>query len=154
MRKPIAKLIFFLSAMIVGLSVCEAQTAPKETDFYPISPCPTDYRVKLGVKKAHRTSAGSVLNRRVLCGILPEYPQNSRAFSGEVTVDVLYSDRGVVLTARARGGNKWLRASAVRAARATYFGPTLLGGESVNVRGVLIYKFDGKPGVWPPNIPL
>lgn len=155
MRRPIAKSILLLSAMIVGVSVCQAQSASKETDSYPISPCRSYKPAELGFEKARRTAPGrGVLNRRIVCGILPEYLQDARTFAGEITVDVFYNDRGVVITARARGGNKLLRAAAVRAARATYFGPTLVGGESVNVRGVLIYKFDSKRGVWLPNIPL
>ena len=155
MRKPIAKLMLLLSAIIVGSTICDAQTVTTDTNFYSISPCTNYNPAKLGFEKARRTAPGrGVLNRRIVCGILPEYPQDARTFSGEVTVDVFYNDRGVVITAQASGGTKRLRASAVRAVRATYFGPTLLGGESVNVRGAVIYKFDTKRGVWLPNIPL
>ena len=153
MRKPIARLFILLSA-ILGVTICEAQTVTKETDFYPISPCRNYNPAERRSEKAQWTASGrGILNGRIVCGILPEYPQDARTFSGEVKVDVLCND-GVVITARAHGGNKLLRASAVRAARATYFAPTLLGGHSVNVRGVLIYKFDSKRGVWLPNIPL
>jgi len=155
MRNPITELILVLSAIMVGSTICDAQTVTKEPNSYSISPCTNYNPAKLGFEKARRTAPGrGVLNRRIVCGVLPEYPQDAKTFSGEVTVDVFFNDRGVVITAQARGGNKSLRASAIRAARATYFGPTLLGGESVNVRGAVIYKFDTKRGVWLPNIPL
>ena len=172
MRKPIAKLILVLSVAIVVFGGCEEQTVPKvttpteeqsqtldeskqvlkETEFHAISPC-TNKTPDYGGRKAKSTVEGGVLNGRVLCGLLPEYPLDA-SFSGEVTVDVLLDGDGVVITAKGRNGNKVVRAAAVEAARATYFAPGILGGQSVNVRGVLIYKFDSKRGVWLPNIPL
>jgi hypothetical protein len=131
-----------------GNSACYPElNAQPNSDSYAIEPCGTEEREYHSDLKAVGTVYGGLLNRRVICGTLPEYASDAQNVSEVVLVDVLISANGNVIRARANKGPRLLEASAIKAARTTYFGPTLLGGEGVNVRGVLRYKFDAERGV-------
>lgn len=87
--------------------------------------------------------SGGVLNGRALYLPKPFYPpnaRNARAF-GVVTVEVLLSEEGKVISARAVDGNPFLRQAAVDAARQARFTPTILSGKPVQIIGVITYNF-------------
>lgn len=73
----------------------------------------------------------------------PDYPPAARAVraGGQVRVRVLIAEDGSVLNADAISGHPLLRHAAETAARKSKFSPTLLAGQRVKVRSVLIYNF-------------
>jgi Gram-negative bacterial TonB protein C-terminal len=85
---------------------------------------------------------GGILNGKS-CFVEPIYPQEAieKAISGQVNVEVLVDGFGVVRSAMAISGPELLRKSAVEAAYKTKVHPCWLGGEPVNVKGILVYKF-------------
>jgi periplasmic protein TonB len=84
-----------------------------------------------------------VLNGKATSLPKPAYPAAARAVraSGQVTVQVLISESGSVISANAVGGHPLLRAAAEGAARGARFSPTLLSGQPVKVSGVITYNF-------------
>lgn len=120
---------------------------PEESNFYDISPCDEANSFKRDYPRAKGTVSGGVLNHRVICGDLPKYPQSTDDFSETVTVYILTDDLGEVVDARIKNGHQLVNKSVLSAARRTRFAPMVLGGQPVNVRGFLVYKFD-KGKVW------
>ena len=92
---------------------------------------------------APKPVSGGVLNGKALYLPKPFYPPNARTAraAGVVTVEVLLSEEGKVLSARAVDGNAFLRQAAVDAARQARFTPTILSGKPVQVTGVITYNF-------------
>jgi TonB family protein len=90
-----------------------------------------------------KTVSGGVLNGKATTLVKPTYPSAARAVraSGAVNVDVTIDEKGNVVAASAVSGHPLLRASAVEAARASKFSPTMLGGKPVKVTGVIVYNF-------------
>jgi protein TonB len=96
------------------------------------------------VKKAPpKTVSGGVLNGKATSLPKPGYPAAARAVraSGPVSVQVLISESGGVISANAVSGHPLLRAAAEGAARGARFSPTLLSGQPVKVSGVITYNF-------------
>jgi VWFA-related protein/TonB family protein len=92
---------------------------------------------------ASKPASGGVLNGKAVYLPRPQYPPNAKSLraSGVVTVEVLLSEEGRVLSARAVDGNPFLRQAAVNAARLARFSTTILSGKPVKVVGVITYKF-------------
>jgi TonB family protein len=86
---------------------------------------------------------GGVLNGRAISLSVPKYPKEARKAhdSGQVRVQVLIDERGVVISAKAIEGPDSLREAAVSAALQSRFTPTRLMGQPVKVNGVIIYNF-------------
>ena len=105
---------------------------PAQTTNTPASPPP-----------AAKPVSGGVLNGKALYLPKPFYPPNARTAraSGVVTVEVVLSEEGKVLSARAVDGNPFLRQPAVDAARQARFTPTILSGKPVQVAGLITYNF-------------
>ena len=93
--------------------------------------------------RAGQPVSGGVLNGKATSLPKPPYPPAARAVqaSGTVTVQVLVDEQGNVVTATAVSGHPMLRATAVSAARAAKFAPTVLAGKPVKVSGVITYNF-------------
>ena len=94
-------------------------------------------------KEPPKTISGGVLNGKATSLPKPPYPPAARAVraSGAVSVQVLISETGSVLSASAVNGHPLLRAAAVSAARGARFSPTMLSGQPVKVSGVITYNF-------------
>lgn len=94
-------------------------------------------------KPAPKTVSGGVLNGKATSLPKPAYPPAARAVraSGAVSVQVLISESGSVISANAVSGHPLLRAAAEGAARGARFSPTLLSGQPVKVSGVITYNF-------------
>lgn len=94
-------------------------------------------------KPAPKTVSGGVLNGKATSLPKPAYPPAARAVraSGAVSVQVLISEAGSVISANAVSGHPLLRAAAEGAARGARFSPTLLSGQAVKVSGVITYNF-------------
>lgn len=90
-----------------------------------------------------KTISGGVLNGKAKNLVQPTYPAAAKAVraSGAVNVQVTIDEKGNVISASAVSGHPLLRASAVEAAKASTFSPTLLSGEPVRVTGVIVYNF-------------
>lgn len=100
------------------------------------SPSPTP-------KTISETVFGGVLNSQATSLPNPAYPPAARAVraGGAVSVQVLISESGSVISARAVSGHPLLRAAAASAARGARFGPAVLSGQPVKISGVIIYEF-------------
>lgn len=87
--------------------------------------------------------SGGVLNGKAVSLVKPAYPAIARSAqaSGAVQVQVLIDENGNVISAHAVSGHPLLQSSAVAAARASKFSPTILSGQAVKVSGVIIYNF-------------
>jgi protein TonB len=94
-------------------------------------------------KEPPKTVSGGVLNGKATSLPKPAYPPAARAVraSGSVSVQVLISESGSVISASAVSGHPLLRSAAVGAARSARFSPTLLSGQPVKVSGVITYNF-------------
>lgn len=94
-------------------------------------------------KAAPKTVSGGVLNGKATSLPKPAYPPAAKAVraSGAVSVQVLISESGSVISASAVSGHPLLRAAAVGAARGAKFSPTMLSGQPVKVSGVITYNF-------------
>ncbi len=94
-------------------------------------------------KEPPKTISGGVLNGKATSLPKPPYPPAARAVraSGAVSVQVLISETGSVISASAVSGHPLLRPAAVAAARGARFSPTLLSGQPVKVSGVITYNF-------------
>jgi TonB family protein len=94
-------------------------------------------------KAVPKTISGGVVNGKATNLVKPAYPPAARAVnaSGAVNVQVTIDEQGNVISASAVSGHPLLRASAVSAARASKFSPTILSGQAVKVTGVIVYNF-------------
>lgn len=90
-----------------------------------------------------KTVSGGVLNGKATSLPKPAYPAAAKAVraGGAVSVQVLISESGSVISASAVSGHPLLRAAAESAARGARFSPTLLSGQPVKVSGVITYNF-------------
>ena len=115
-------------------------TGPDKTggDESPPPPPP-----KATPKPAPKTVSGGVLNGKAVSLPKPAYPPAAKAVraGGSVSVQVLISETGSVISASAVSGHPLLRAAAEGAARGARFSPTLLSGQPVKVSGVITYNF-------------
>ncbi|MEO7658528.1 MAG: TonB family protein [Pyrinomonadaceae bacterium] len=94
-------------------------------------------------KPAPKTVSGGVLNGKATSLPKPAYPPAAKAVraGGAVSVQVLISETGSVISANAVSGHPLLRSAAEGAARGARFSPTLLSGQPVKVSGVITYNF-------------
>jgi TonB family protein len=94
-------------------------------------------------RAATYTISGGSLEGKKICKPAPVYPQKAleAKVSGIVTVKLLVNETGLVVSARAIKGPRLLRKAAEGAAREAVFAPNLLGGEPVNVKGLVTYEF-------------
>lgn len=94
-------------------------------------------------KPVPKTVSGGVLNGKATSLPKPAYPAAAKAVraAGSVSVQVLISESGSVISANAVSGHPLLRAAAEGAARGARFSPTLLSGQPVKVSGVITYNF-------------
>ncbi len=99
--------------------------------------------VKATPKPAPKMVSMGVINGKATSLPKPAYPAAARAVraSGVVTVQVVISESGSVISASAVGGHPLLQQAAVAAARQARFSPTLLSGQPVKVSGVITYNF-------------
>ena len=115
-------------------------TATTGGDDAPPPPPPAE---KPTPKPVPKTVSGGVLNGRATSLPKPAYPAAAKAVraAGAVSVQVLISESGSVISANAVSGHPLLRAAAEGAARGARFSPTLLSGQPVKVSGVITYNF-------------
>jgi TonB family protein len=86
---------------------------------------------------------GGVLNGRAISLEVPKYPKEARKAheSGQVKVQVLIDEQGLVIWAKAIEGPGSFWEASVKAARQSRFTPTRLMGQPIKVNGVIIYNF-------------
>lgn len=119
-----------------GLSASTGTSSTGDDDDAPPPPKPTP-------KPVPKTVSGGVLNGKATSLPKPAYPAAAKAVraGGAVSVQVLISESGSVISANAVSGHPLLRAAAEGAARGARFSPTLLSGQPVKVSGVITYNF-------------
>jgi protein TonB len=85
----------------------------------------------------------NVLNGEALALPKPPYPPLARQLhiQGTVNVQVVISETGKVISAKAASGNAALTAAAQQAALQARFSPTMLGDQPVKVSGIITYNF-------------
>jgi protein TonB len=85
----------------------------------------------------------SLLNGEALSLPKPPYPMIAKQLKiqGAVNVQVLISETGKVISAKAVAGNAALTAAAQQAAMQARFSPTMLGDQPVKVSGIITYNF-------------
>jgi protein TonB len=85
----------------------------------------------------------TVLNWEALSLPKPPYPPIARQLriQGTVNVQVVISETGKVISAKAAFGNAALTAAAQQAALQARFSPTMLGDQPVKVSGIITYNF-------------
>lgn len=120
-----------------GISTSQgtAQTGGDEEEAPP-PPKPTP-------KPVPKMVSQGVLNGKATSLPKPAYPAAAKAVraGGSVSVQVVISESGSVMSASAVSGHPLLRAAAESAARGARFSPTLLSGQPVKVSGVITYNF-------------
>jgi TonB family protein len=86
---------------------------------------------------------GGVVNGKAISLPKPAYPEEAKAVkaSGAVNVQVTIDESGNVIYAKAVSGHELLKPVAEEAARKAQFSPTILSGQPVKVKGVVIYNF-------------
>lgn len=91
----------------------------------------------------NRPVSKGVLNGIAIRRVTPPYPEIARqsGVSGDVVVEVVVSEAGDVISARAISGHPILRSSAERAATSWKFTPTLLSGRPTKVIGTITFSF-------------
>jgi protein TonB len=126
------------SGSTAGLNSTSTGTAPTGGDEPPPPP-----KAKPSPPPAPKTVSGGVLNGKATSLPKPPYPPAARAVraGGAVSVQVLISESGSVISASAVSGHPLLRAAAEAAARGARFSPTMLSGQPVKVSGVITYNF-------------
>ena len=94
-------------------------------------------------KVPKRISKG-VVNGSAISLPQPSVPAAARAVNakGNVSVRIVISKTGRVISASAVSGHPLLRRAAAAAARRAKFRPTLLSGQPVEVAGVIVYRFN------------
>ncbi|MCW5961655.1 MAG: TonB family protein [Pyrinomonadaceae bacterium] len=120
-----------------GLTVKPAATPDTRDEDEPPPPKPTP-------KPVPKTISGGVVNGKALSLPQPAYPAAAKAVGakGSVSVQVLISEDGSVISANAASGHPLLRSAAESAARRARFKPTELSGQPVKVSGVITYVFN------------
>lgn len=85
----------------------------------------------------------SVLNGEALSLPKPPYPMIAKQLhiQGAVNVQVVISETGKVISAKAVSGNASLLTAAQQAALQARFSPTILGDQPVKVSGIITYNF-------------
>jgi TonB family protein len=86
---------------------------------------------------------GGVVNGKAISLPKPRFPSQAKAAgaAGTVSVQVLVSEEGKVLTAQAINGSPYFHAASREAACSAKFAPTKLAGKPVKVSGVITYNF-------------
>jgi TonB family protein len=95
-------------------------------------------------KKTPVVVTKGVVNGEAKNLVKPSYPAAAKAMQlrGKVTVQILIDENGRVTSAQAVDGHRLFYQQAVAAARKSVFSPTLLSGEKVKVRGMIVYNFN------------
>lgn len=104
---------------------------------------PPPKKVEPTPKPVPKMVSQGVLNGKATSLPKPAYPAAAKAVraGGSVSVQVVISESGSVMSASAVSGHPLLRAAAESAARGARFSPTLLSGQPVKVSGVITYNF-------------
>lgn len=90
-----------------------------------------------------KTINGGVINGKAVNLVKPSYPAAAKeaGAGGTVNVEVIIDEEGNIANAKAVSGHELLRKSSEEAALASKFSPTKLNGQSVKVKGIIVYNF-------------
>ena len=87
--------------------------------------------------------ASQILSGKAVSLPQPPYPAIAKSahVQGPVSIQILVSEEGKVLSAQVVSGNAMLSTAAKEAAMRARFSPTILNGAPVKVQGVITYNF-------------
>ena len=93
--------------------------------------------------KVPRRISGGVVNGKAISLPKPPFPAAAKAVraKGKVTIAIVISKTGKVISAKAISGHPLLRKVSEAAARKAKFSPTILTKVPVEVSGVIVYNF-------------
>ncbi|MBK7704507.1 MAG: VWA domain-containing protein [Acidobacteria bacterium] len=93
---------------------------------------------------APKPVSGGVVNGKAINLVKPSFPAAASAVraSGAVNVEVIIDEQGRVVSATAISGHPLLRAAAVSAALQSKFSITLIDGQPIKVRSMIVYNFE------------
>lgn len=120
-----------------------AETEVAETKTTP--PPPPPVKKEIPKPKPPTMISKGVVNGQAVSLPKPVYPPPARAIGakGAVNVQITIDENGNVISANAVSGHPLLRSVAEQAAQNAKFRPTLLSGEPVKVKGMIVYNFTG-----------
>lgn len=123
-----------------GIAVPETTVAVVKEE----EPPPPPVKTPTPAPKKPATQSMGVLNGKATSLPKPNYPAAAKAVNaaGQVSVQILIDENGNVVSANAVSGHPLLKASAEAAARNARFSPTMLSGEPIKIKGVIIYNFN------------
>jgi TonB family protein len=126
-----------------GLAVTAGPVAKVVQETTP--PPPPPVKKDPPVEKKPPIQSLGVVNGKATSLPVPVYSAAAKAVNaqGRVSVQVLISENGQVVSASAVSGHPLLRAASEAAARQARFTPTLLSGVPVKISGVIVYNFSG-----------
>jgi len=92
--------------------------------------------------QAKKIARGGIVNSRATYLPKPYYPQEAKDFCaiGKVEVEILISENGSVIEAKAISGDELLRESAVEAVKKAKF-RQVADGKPVKTKGIVVYNF-------------
>jgi tetratricopeptide (TPR) repeat protein len=120
---------------------CSYRKAKIEDQFESVK---KDYENQTAATSAEKIVKGGVMNGKAISLRIPAYPTEANRIgaSGTVTVEVLISEKGEILSACATSdSNRYLTESSERAAYRSKYSPTLINGLPVKVMGIITYNF-------------
>lgn len=113
------------------------------TDQVDLKPCSSSELTQRSKSDGKKAIAGGVVNQWVRCGNVPDIDV-ANVSDSRILVDVTFDGAGIPIRVECGDSNRPLADAAVKAAKDTRFRPVLLGGDPMNVKGVLIYKLDSE----------
>jgi TonB family protein len=122
-----------------------SQVVAKNDEEEKVTPPPVLTKPTPKVEKKKTIVTGGVINGKATNLVKPVYSAAAKSVGakGDVKIQVTISEDGNVISASVLDGHPLLRQSALQAARSSKFTPTLLSGEKVQVKGIIIYRFSG-----------
>jgi periplasmic protein TonB len=127
----------------IGNGSADEAPMPIPTPKTTPAPTPRPEPITTPTPSKPKTVVSDMLPSKAIKKIQPPYPAIARSarVQGSVTVQVLISEEGRVVSASTVNGHPLLLDASLQAARQWVFSPTTLNGQAVKVSGVLTFNF-------------
>jgi hypothetical protein len=132
-----------LLVLIVGFVSYHLLT--RRTNVAPVEPTTIPVRAAPKPTKAPPVVGGDLVGAELYVADA-QYPPEANVESGNVTVGVQVSRKGIVVSAKALDGDESLRSAAEKAAKSSAFAPDKLQKRGSLIPGTIIYNFVKTPG--------
>jgi hypothetical protein len=141
-RSPVVRQLFrvgiVLSLLIVGFVTYHLAT--RKVNVVQLEPTTIPVRAAPKPKKSAPVVGGDLAGAELYIADA-EYPPDATVESGNVTVGVQVSKKGIVVSAKAVDGDESLRSTAEKAARGSAFIPDKLQDRGSLINGTITYNF-------------